>query len=104
MAKEMKRFIQENTLKLSDDEIRQLHKEKIGILYGFNNYRNDLEHINELRKHILQDYPDAQDKDIEVWYIRNTQSIRHASFTMLYIMIPTDDFLKLRAEEQIHIL
>lgn len=36
--KEMKRFIDERTLGMSDDEIRQQCKEKIGILYGFNNY------------------------------------------------------------------
>lgn len=102
--KEMKKFIDERTLGMSDDEIRQQCKEKIGILYGFNNYGCNLTHINELRECVLKDYPDTKDEDIEVWWIRDTQSIRHARFTMLYVAIPTEDFIKLRADGQIYIL
>ena len=102
--KELKRFIQEGTLKMSDDEIREACKESIGILYGFNNYGCNLTHINELKECILKDYPDTKDKDIEVWFISNTESIRHARFTMLKVSIPTEDFIKLRTEGQIYIL
>ncbi len=102
--KELKRFIQEGTLRMMDDEIRQSYKEKIGVLYGFNNYGCNLKHINELRECILRDYPNTLDEDIEVWWIRDTQSIRHTRFTMLYVAIPTEDFIKLRTEGQIYIL
>lgn len=102
--KELKRFIQEGTLRMSDEEIRQACKEKIGVLYGFNNYGCNLTHINELRECILNDYPDTKDEDIEVWWIRDTQSIRHARFTMLYVAIPTEDFIRLRADGKIFIL
>ena len=102
--KDMTRFIDERTLGMSDDEIRGNCKEKIGILYGFNNYGCNLTHINELKECILKDYPGTKDDDIEVWWIRDTQSIRHARFTMLYVAIPTEDFIKLRADRQIYIL
>ena len=102
--KELKRFIHEGTLKMSDDKIRETCKESIGILYGFNNYGCNLTHINELKECILKDYPDTKDEDIEVWFISNTESIRHARFTMLRVSIPTEDFIKLRTEGQIYIL
>lgn len=104
MAKELKRFIQEGTFKMSDEEIRQTCKENIGILYGFNNYGCNLKHINELKECILKDYPDTKDEDIEVWFISNTESIKHARFTLLRVCIPTEDFIKLRTEGQIYIL
>ena len=102
--KKMGRFIQEGTWRMTDDEIREVCKEKIGVLYGFNNYGCNLIHINELREGILKEYPNTKDEDIEVWWIRDTQSIRHARFTMLRVAIPTEDFIKLRKERQIDIL
>ena len=102
--KKMGRFIQEGTWRMTDDEIREVCKEKIGVLYGFNNYGCNLIHINELREGILKEYPNTKDEDIEVWWIRDTQSIRHARFTMLRVDIPTEDFIKLRKERQIDIL
>lgn len=102
--KKMGRFIQEGTWRMTDDEIRKACKEKIGVLYGFNNYGCNLIHINELRECILKEYPNTKDEDIEVWWIRDTQSIRHARFTMLRVAIPTEDFIKLRKERQIDIL
>lgn len=104
MGKELKKFVLEGTLKMSDDEIRQKCIENIGILYGFNNYSCNLTHINELKGCILKDYPDTKDEDIEVWFIDKTESIRHARFTMLRIYIPIEDFIKLRTEGQIYIL
>lgn len=106
MAKKLKIFIHEETLRMSDDEIRQAcgGSKFIGVLYGFNNYSCNLTHINELKECILKDYPDTKDEDIEVWWIRETMSIRHARFTMLRVAIPTEDFIKLRAERKIYIL
>lgn len=104
MAKELKRFIQEEILKMSDNEIRKTCKCNIGILYGFNNYKCNLKHINELKKCILKDYPNVKDEDIEVWFISDTMSIRHARFTMLRVTISTEDFIKLRSNGEIYIL
>lgn len=104
MGKELKKFIQEETLKMSDGEIRKTCKENIEIFYGFNNYECNLNHINELKKCILKDYPGIKDEDIEVYFISNTESIRHARFTMLRVAIPTEDFIKLRTNGQIYIL
>lgn len=103
-AKELKRFIHESALKLSDDEIREQCKEYIRVLYGFNNYGCNLVHINELKECILKDYPDTKDEDMDIWFISAYESIRHARFTMLSVPIPTEDFIKLRAEGQIYIL
>lgn len=104
MAKELKRFLHESALKLTDDEIREQCEEKIRIFYGFNNYGCNLVHINELRECILKDYPDTKDEDIEVWFVSAAESIRHARFTMLTVPIPTEDFIKLRNKRQIFIL
>ena len=101
---EFKRFINEGAFDLTDDEIRVLCKEFIGICYGSDNYRCDLDHINALKEVILKDYPDIQDKDIEVWHINSNESIRHAKFTMLRVSIPTEDFIKLRHNGEIYIL
>ena len=102
--KELKRFINEGALSISDEEIREACPEKIGVCYGFNNYKCDLEQINELKDAILKDYPNMKDEDIEVWYIRSTESISHAKFTMLRINIPTEDFIKLRQNGEIYCL
>ena len=102
--KEIKRFIGEHVLKLTDDEIRKRNPEVIGLLYGFNNYNCDLKHINELKGLFLKDYPDTKDEDIEVWCIRDYESIRHARFTMIKVTIPTEDFIKLRTDGEIYIL
>lgn len=105
MAKELKRFAQEDILlKMSDSQIRQTGRKRIGVLYGFNNYGCNLKHINELKKYILEDYPDTKDEDIEVWYISDTESIKHARFTMLRVTIPTEDFIKLRTNREIYVL
>ena len=104
MAKELKRFIGERTLKMNDDDIRKDCPEKIGILYGFNNYNCDLKQIGELKESILKDYPETKDEDIEVWCIAPHESIRHARFTMLRVAIPTDDYIKLKNDRKIYIL
>lgn len=104
MGKELKRFVEEETLKMSDEEIRKNCKENIEILYGYNNYECNLKHINELKKCILLYYPNTKDEDIEVRFISSTESIRHAGFTMLRVAIPTEDFIKLRINGKIYIL
>ena len=104
MIKMFKRFVQEGTFKMSDEEIRQACKEKIGILYGFDSYGYNFGYINKLKGYILKDYPDVKDEDIEVWSISNTESIRHARFTMLRVSIPIEDFIKLRGNGNIYIL
>jgi hypothetical protein len=104
MVKILKRFIDERSLGMSDDDIRKDCPEKIGILYGFDNYNCSLKQIGELKEYILKDYPDTKDEDIEVWYIAPHESIRHARFTMLRISIPTEDFIELRKHRNIYIL
>lgn len=101
----MNRFVQERVFLTSDEKILQNHSNgMIGIFYGSNNYKNDLNHINELKKDILNDYPTLKDEDIKVWYIERNQSDRHASFTMLWVEIPIDDFIKFRYEGKIDVL
>lgn len=104
MSKVLGRYVHEGTLRMSDEDIRRECGESIEILYGFNNYSCNIVHINELKTQILKDYPDTKDEDIEVWCIKEPESIRHARFTMLRTTIPVEDFLRLRQENQIHIL
>ena len=102
--KEFKIYMYEGALDLSDDEIRNHHKEYVRVLYGSNDYKCNLTHINELKECVLKNYPNTKDEDIEVLFISTTESIRHARFTMLSVPIPTEDFIKLRSEGQIYIL
>lgn len=104
MKKTCERFVTAGIFRMSEDKIRENYKEHIGILYGFNNYECNLEHIKELKNIILNDYPDTKDEDIEVWFIENYQSDIHARHTMLRVMVSVEDFIKLRNNRKIHIL
>ncbi len=101
---EIKKFVHEDTLKMSDDALRASGLQNIGILYGSNNYGCTLKHINELKVAIISEYPNKQDEEIEIWRINSNESIRHVNFTMLNVNIPTEDFIRLRNENQIYIL
>ena len=103
-AHESSLFIQEGTLKMSDDKIRELRDDKIGVLYGNNSYGCSLSHINDLKACILNDYPDTKDEEIEAWFITPTMSRHHARQTMLWVHIPVEDFLNLKQDGKIHIL
>ena len=104
MAKEIRIYAHEATFKMSDADIISTGIKTISVQYGSNGYGCTLEHINELKNAVLNDYPNIEDKDIEVWHISSTESIRHARFTMLNVSIPAEDFMQLRAQNKIHIL
>ena len=104
MSKRLDRYIKEQNFHTTDEEIRELCKDRISIWYGFNNYQSNVKHILELRDAVLADYPQMTEEDIEVWVVQPHESIRHAHFTTLRVSIPTEDFIKLRQERKIYIL
>ena len=105
MARKLEKLVGENIFRLDDERIRETFGlSKIWVYYSFNNYNNDMSHINELKDEILRDYPDTKDEDIKVDYILDFESIRHARFTMLRVQIPVADFIRLRNENKISIL
>lgn len=107
MSKEVNVYIyaQEGTYQMSDSQLKKTsYGDKVGVLYGFNNYCRNVDVINQLAEYIKKDFPTIENKDMEVWYIQNSQSRRHAGYTMLWIMIPVGDFIRLRNEGIINIL
>ena len=102
--KNLKRLVGENVFRLDDERIRELFPNGLNVFYGFNNYSCSMKHLNELKEHVLSDYPDTKDEDMEVAYILPFESIRHARFTMLIVGVPTEDFINLRKDGKIGIL
>lgn len=104
MEREIQRFVQQGCFVANDMQIYEMCGDKIGILYGFDNYNCTLDYLNDIKKEICKDYPNIKDKDIEVWFITPTESNRHARQTMLRVSIPIEDFINFRKENKIFIL
>ena len=104
MSKRLERYISKSNFNASDEELRELCKEKIGIFYGFNTYSSNVKHIHELCAAVRAEYPDVEDEEMGVWYVLPSQSIRHAHHTMLFVRIPIEDFIRMRNEHMIRIL
>lgn len=104
MAKRLGKFVKEGVLKMTDEEISELGSSTMCVLYGYNNYNASVAHIMELKAEVLKDYPETKDENMEVWFIGNGESIRHARMTMLCVRIPVEDFFKLRANNEISTL
>jgi hypothetical protein len=101
----LERCAQESDARASDDEIRELYKNgTISVWYVFNTYGRSVKHILELCEAIRAEYPEKKDEDMEIWYIDERQSWRHARHTALRVSIPVEDFIKLRNEFEIYIL
>lgn len=94
-------YASEQKMNIKDAELKAYCLKTIGVLFGSDNYRCDLEHLAELKKAALEKYPDKQDKDMEVLYIEPYESHSHARKTMLLVKIPIEDFLILRQEGKI---
>ena len=98
------KYINESVYRMSDDEVREVSiNGTIGIHYAFNSYKEDVAHVLKLREVVLKDYPNMSDEKMTVWKIARHESIRHAGFTTLFVMIPVEDYLRLRKEGTIFI-
>ena len=91
------RLVEERTYFMNEAEIRDAYTYgTVGIHYAFNNYGHSVEHVLKLRQKVLKDYPNMKDSEMEVRELTRAETIRHASFTTLYIGIPIDEYVKLR--------
>ena len=104
MSKRLERYTHSSNFRASEDEIRERYSERIYIFYGFDNYECNLTHIKELSDAIRKEYPDTTDKDINICFVEQRQSISHAGFTTLGVAIPVEDFLRMRQNHEIKIL
>ena len=106
MSIRLEKCVRQSFYKCTDEEIREFgNKHKgIPIFYGYNTYSADIPHIMKLRNAIKNDYPNIEDKDIEVWKIRESESRRHAHFTTLTFRIPAEEFIRLRNAKEIYCL
>lgn len=106
MAKRLERLIWDRYFKLSDDEIRDICRGfgSIHLWYGFNNYNGTVQHINDLYEAVKADFPDVQDSDTFVYYVRYGESDRHSSMTMLRVSVPVEGYLSLKQEGKVGIL
>lgn len=106
---EIRKYVDESIFKTPDDEMLNLAMDRdetgyVVIYYGTNSYSCNIPHINMLCDSIKKEYPDIKEEDIEVYFVPETRSIRHARFTTLSVAIPVKEFIKLRQENNIHIL
>lgn len=99
-------YAQEGTYQMSNNQLKKdTHGNgKVGVLYGFNNYVRSVDAVKQLVDEIKKDFPDIQEKNMEVWCIKNTQSRMHAEHTMVWVMIPVEKFIALRDEGILNIL
>lgn len=63
------------------------------VYYGFNNYRADIQHINAvaemIRYELYAEHITVRDTDMTIHYVTREESIRHAGYTMIYVMVDT---------------
>ena len=93
------RLVDEITFRMSEDELRRtsLYGD-VGVYYAFENYGHSVQHVLELRDEVLKDFPEMKDSDMDIRELSKSETDKHASYTTLYISIPIDDYLKLRAK------
>lgn len=99
------KYVDERTFYMNEEELKKVYSDgDISIHYAFNNYRNDVQHVLDLRDEVLKDYPNMRERDMTVWVIGDHESIRHARVTTLVVNISVDDYLKLKKERKVGIL
>ena len=100
----LKKYVDEGTFYMSEEEVRKEYPDGyVYIYYAFNDYREDVQHILELRDCVLKDYPNMRERDMTVRVIERHMSIRHFGVTTLAVQIPVDDYLKLKERREIEI-
>lgn len=98
------KYVAERTFYMNEEELKKVYPDGyISIHYAFNNYRDDVQHVLDLRDEVLKDYPNMRERDMTVWVIGDHESIRHARVTTLVVNIPVDDYLKLKKERKVGI-
>jgi hypothetical protein len=101
-------FVKCSTYRLPECTVRKLshdyNRDRVFVYYGDNTYNHSVKRIMDLCNAIKEDYPEMEDKDIEVHTIGSHESDRHAYMTMICVNIPIDDYLKMRNANEINIL
>ncbi len=93
------RLVDEITFRMNEEELRNSSLYgRIGVYYAFENYGHSVQHVLELRDEVLKDFPEMKDSDMEVRELSKRETNRHACYTTIYISIPIDDYLKLKAK------
>lgn len=93
------RLVDKITFRMSEDELRRTSLYgQVGVYYAFENYGHSVQHVLELRDEVLKDFPKMKDSDMEVRELSMRETNRHACYTTIYISIPIDDYLKLKAK------
>lgn len=64
--------------------------EKVGVYYGFENYKRTAKQILELINVIQEEMHGIELDEMEVYEITRAQSDRHANCTMVYISVNPD--------------
>lgn len=101
---EIQRFVDIETLRGTEEEIREWYKyDVVGVHYTSMGYGDTVDYVERLRDEVLKEYPNIKKTDMRIWIIGDHESRRHARFLTLFVPIPIDDFLRLRAENKIGI-
>ncbi len=80
---------------IKEPEFRKLQNsefttEKIRVYYGFDNYRNDVEFIEDIVSVIRKEHSEISLRDMLVHYVDMHESIQHSDFTTVQVMVDVD--------------
>ncbi len=64
--------------------------EKVGVYYGFENYKRTAKQIMDLINIIQDELYGIELDEMEIYEITRAQSDRHAHYTMVYISVDAD--------------
>ncbi len=108
MSKNIMWYAKPGTMSGTDDQIRtfsrNFHSPAICIFCGSDNYNRDVQHINELKKFVNEEFPDIPDNEMVICTISYSDSIKMTGKMMLCVTIPIEDFIRLRKDGKIETL
>lgn len=90
------KIVSDMLFEMSEAEVRKFFKYGVGVYYAFDNYECSIDHIMKLRAEVLKEYPYKKDSDMDIRVFTNTDTSRFASHTTLAVVIPVEDYLRLR--------
>lgn len=62
----------------------------VPVYYGYDNYRDDPDHVNKLVRAVLTDYPNMAVDDMHIRWISRQDSDRHAHMTTVQVIVDAE--------------
>lgn len=62
----------------------------VPVHYGYDNYRDDPDHVNKIVRAVQTDYPNMAVKDMHIHWVTRQDSIRHAHMTTVQVTVDAE--------------